>query len=314
VTTPTASAAALIVAAPAKLNLTLRVGPRRTDGYHEIESLIIRCRDLCDELHVWPRTDGRIELECDDPSLPAGESNLVIRAARALERAARPREPLGATIRLRKRIPSGAGLGGGSADAAATLHALDVVWRLGLTPDELERAAVEIGSDVPALVRGGSCVVRGRGERVEPAGVRIEAAALLVLPPIHCATDEVYAAFDALPPPPERPQAALLLARAGPPRWATRAAERIAEGDALMPMLFNDLEPAATAARPRLGALAARLREITGVELRMSGSGSTLFRLFAPGDAGLRAARDVQAEISARIPRLRTMLTQLGRD
>ena len=128
---------------PAKINLTLRVVGKRDDGFHEIESLIARI-DLCDTVHVSPRDDGRLTLECDEPSIPADESNLALKAAAILrDKAAAPQ---GAHMSLKKRIPAGAGLGGGSSNAAATLMLLNEFWNLGLPNSKLATIGTEIGS------------------------------------------------------------------------------------------------------------------------------------------------------------------------
>lgn len=146
--------------AHAKLNLTLEILGRRPDGYHEIAS-VMQTIDLHDDVTARP-ADG-IKVECDNPSL-AGEANLAYRAAEALRRQAGINH--GALITITKRIPVAAGLGGGSADAAAALRALNRMWALGLAPDRLAAIGAAVGSDVPFLVHGGGAHVRGRGEQV----------------------------------------------------------------------------------------------------------------------------------------------------
>ncbi len=153
------------VEAPAKTNLRLRLLGKRADGYHEIETRMVAL-ELADRLRLRRRDDGRVLLRCSDPSLPTGEENLVMRAVRALER--RCGRSFGAEFFLEKRIPHGAGLGGGSSDAAAVLRALDSVEGLGMSSDELASVGAEVGSDVPFFVYGRACDCRGRGEIVEP--------------------------------------------------------------------------------------------------------------------------------------------------
>ena len=150
--------------APAKINLTLRVLSLRADGYHEIESLVAQI-DLCDTVTVTPREDRRLLVDCSDRTIPCDSSNLALRAAHSLAEAHGVRR--GALISLTKRIPSGAGLGGGSSNAAATLKLLNAQWRLGLSHPELAEIGAEIGSDVPLFCHGPLCAIRGRGERVE---------------------------------------------------------------------------------------------------------------------------------------------------
>ena len=216
------SAISEVVAAPAKLNLHLRVGPVREDGFHPLVSWMVTT-SLCDTLTLAARDDGRIELACDDPSLPVDETNLVVRAARALQNiagqgvgttsptgapaatgacgpaGAETAAGLGVSVHLSKRIPAGGGLGGGSSDAAATLVALDRLWRLGLGVSQLATLAAGLGSDVPFFLHAPSAWCRGRGERVTPCPPPAVARhALLILPGISMPTPAVYRAFDAL--------------------------------------------------------------------------------------------------------------------
>ena len=145
----------------AKLNLTLEVIRKREDGYHDLAS-IIQTVQLHDVLEF--SDSETIDFECSDETL-AGDDNLVLQAAETLQKVARVRQ--GAKINLNKRIPVSAGLGGGSADAAATLRGLNRLWNLGLSETELVEIATEVGSDVPFLVCGGTAIVSGRGERLE---------------------------------------------------------------------------------------------------------------------------------------------------
>lgn len=249
---------------PAKINLTLRVLGTRPDGFHEIESLVALV-DLCDELSVTPQEDGRYAFHCDDPTLPADGSNLVLQAARVLARDAGTNH--GADFVLRKRIPAGAGLGGGSSNAALTLQMLNDAWRLGYSPARLAALGAQVGSDVPLFLSGPLCVVRGRGENAEPLPTRLSAWCVLLLPPIHCATPAVYRAFDRLPPPPVRPSLDEVL-------------PALADPERLMTLLWNDLEPAAFEVAPALGDLAVRASELARGPVRLTGSGAALFRLF----------------------------------
>lgn len=153
------------ISAPAKTNLWLRILGKRNDGYHEIETRMVPL-GLADRLRLTWRGDGEIVVRCSDPSLPTGEDNLVARAVRALE--ARTGSRLGLAIDLEKRIPHGAGLGGGSSDAAAVLRALNEMASLGLSVPELAAVGATVGSDVPFFVHDRACDCRGRGEIVEP--------------------------------------------------------------------------------------------------------------------------------------------------
>ena len=266
---------------PAKINLTLWVGPLRDDGFHELESLVAQV-GLYDEVSVAPRDDGRIVLSCDDPSIPTGDSNLVIRAAHALASFARIENPC-AQMGLRKRIPAGAGLGGGSSNAAAALHLLNELWDLDLPAAKLAEIGATIGSDVPLFFSSPLCVMRGRGELIEPRDIKLGAWVVLVLPPVHCSTTAVYAAWDRLPEHPQRPPIDEILSQAGEPGW-------------LMEVLFNDLEPAAFAAYPELSKAHARLQQLAAGPVRMTGSGSAFFRLFAGRAEADGFARRIEAE------------------
>ena len=149
--------------APAKLNLTLDILGKTADGYHELDSVMLSV-DLCDTLTIT-RTEAGLRLDCSDPALCVGEDNLVIRAARAFF-AQTGIEPGGLELSLAKQIPQQAGLAGGSADAAATLHGLNRLYDAGLNDGELAKIGLAIGSDLPFCVRGGIARAGGRGERL----------------------------------------------------------------------------------------------------------------------------------------------------
>jgi len=256
---------------PAKINLTLHVGPLRPDGFHEIESLVARV-GLHDTVSVTFRNDKRLTLSCDDPSIPCDETNLALRAARQLAEAAAVRNR-GAAITLEKRIPTGSGLGGGSSNAATVLMLLNQLWQTGLPAQELAKIGAEIGSDVPLFFRTPLCIVRGRGELVEDVRKTRPGWAVLILPAIHSTTRDVYAAWDRLGSHPGRPSPNDVL-------------EHAASAERLMPHLFNDLESAALAVNPDLAAVSHELGRLLDAPVRMTGSGSTFFRLF---DARQRA-------------------------
>jgi 4-diphosphocytidyl-2-C-methyl-D-erythritol kinase len=183
----------LIAEAPAKINRELRVGPRRPDGFHEIRSRFSSI-DFSDRLEV--EKSDRLELFCSGIPVPCGETNLVARAARAL--ADRLGIEPAARIRLEKRVPAGAGLGGGSADAAVTLLLLSALWGSRLRQEELSDIAAQLGSDVPYFLHGGEADVGGRGERVTPLEDSPPAQFLLWIPPLSISTGQVYAAFERL--------------------------------------------------------------------------------------------------------------------
>ena len=175
--------------APAKINLSLRVLRRRDDGFHEIESLMAPIA-ICDTLDIERRDSGGIEFSCSDPTLPADCTNLVVRAASVF----------GATagidphvrIFLKKETPHGAGLGGGSSDAAATLLALDEIFAIKMPLAELTRIAAEIGSDVPFFLARNAAWCRGRGEIVAPCALPQSLPLLLIKPPFGVPTPWAY--------------------------------------------------------------------------------------------------------------------------
>ncbi|MGI8586792.1 MAG: 4-(cytidine 5'-diphospho)-2-C-methyl-D-erythritol kinase [Chloroflexia bacterium] len=173
--------AAFRLKAPAKINLTLEILGRRSDGYHEISS-VMQTVSLADTLTFAPADEEEIAVECDDPTLAlSAQSNLVWRAARLVQQVRGVRQ--GARVVLHKRIPLAAGLGGGSSDAAQTLLGLDRLWGLGLTGDELQNLASLLGSDVPFFLRGGTVLVDGRGEQITPLRPMSGGVFVLITPP-----------------------------------------------------------------------------------------------------------------------------------
>jgi 4-diphosphocytidyl-2-C-methyl-D-erythritol kinase len=251
----------LTVWAPAKINLNLLVGPRREDGYHPLDSLICQVT-LYDRLDLTVTRDGTISLHCHGADCGPDDRNLAVRAARAL--AGLPAAAgFGVSIRLSKSIPAGAGLGGGSSDAAAVLEGLNRLWRLGLPQAQLASIGASLGSDVP-LFLGPTCArMTGRGEIIQPAAVH-GFVCVLILPPCACPTAAVYQAFDRQPTPmPRQLEPELLL---GPPsRWRG--------------LLVNQLGPAARAVSPQLAELWDSLSSRSDVPILLTGSGSALFAL-----------------------------------
>ncbi len=261
----------LTLEAPAKLNLRLLVGPRGPDGYHPLETLMVALDGLSDTVEV--RAAPARAVIC--PGIE-GPANLAWRALDELEREAG--RPLPLEVRIVKRIPAQAGLGGGSSDAAAVLRGADRLHGLGLGTERLEAVAARVGSDVPFFVRGGAQWARGRGELLEPAPPP-RFAALLAMPGYGLSTAAVYAAFDRLPAPPP-----------GDGRPAPDALP------ALAAWVHNDLWPAALALRPALGAVARALRAAGAETVLLCGSGSAVAGLF-PSEAEAERARPALAGI-----------------
>jgi 4-diphosphocytidyl-2-C-methyl-D-erythritol kinase len=263
------------LAAPAKLNLSLLVGPRRADGYHPLRTLMVTLDGLADTVTVTA-SDSR-QVSC--PGIE-GRDNLAWSALDALE--AEVGRPLPADVVIDKRIPAQAGLGGGSSDAAAALVGADRVHGLGLGSERLERVAARVGSDVPFFIRGGAQWAEGRGERLRPATVPAFAA-VLVKPDAGLSTAEVYRAFDRLAPPLEAlDDAAELVAR-----WRNDPYRE------LVAQSRNDLWAAALALAPGLAATARALTVAGADAVLLCGSGSCL--------AGLFPTRPVAAAAAARL-------------
>lgn len=179
--------------APAKINLSLRVLDRRADGFHEIETLMVPL-DLADELEVTLDTEaepGGIVLGCSDPSLPTGDGNLAYRAAALFRNRFGGAMP-GVRIQLTKRVPHGAGLGGGSSDAATVLFALNALCQAGLSTADLAALAAGLGSDVPFFVYRSAAMCRGRGEQVTPVDFAPRLPLLLIKPLFSIPTPWAY--------------------------------------------------------------------------------------------------------------------------
>ena len=247
---------------------------RRADGFHDLDALTVSVSEPHDELTVALGGDGAVVGSRSGPAadgVTAGPDNLAVRAARALlPSATAMSRRQGVRIALRKEIPAGAGLGGGSADAAAVLVALDRLLELGLPTDELAAIGATLGSDVPFCVRGGGAArMRGRGERIDAATVpRLHV--LVAVPPFAIATPAVYRAWDEL---------------GGP------VSTRVVPGPAGLGPLANDLEPAAERVEPRLGEFRAQLERAAGAPAILAGSGSACAVLYE--DLGRAvAARD----------------------
>jgi len=180
----------LTVKSFAKINLGLEVRGRRPDGYHEILTLF-QTVSFCDILTFRTLSEPGIRLTGDDPGVPWDETNLIHRAARLFNRTTGART--GAAVDVRKHVPAGKGLGGGSANAAVTLWALNELRQTGLDRRALQALGRELGADVPYFLEGGLCLGRGRGDELDPLPDLPETAVLIVLPPFPISTAEIYA-------------------------------------------------------------------------------------------------------------------------
>ncbi|MEB3242752.1 MAG: 4-(cytidine 5'-diphospho)-2-C-methyl-D-erythritol kinase [Cyanobacteriota bacterium] len=286
------------VLAPAKINLHLEVLGLRSDGFHEL-AMLMQSLDLADQLHLRDADDGRLQLRCSRSDLSTGADNLVLRAAELL-RAQAGQPQRGAEIHLEKRIPIGAGLAGGSSDAAATLVGLDALWQLHTPAAALAELAAELGSDVPFCLLGGSQFCFGRGERLEPALAVPPPFGVVLLkhPDVSVSTPWAYgrckewradfylsqeADFE------QRRQAL----RRGPLLAALR-------GEAPLPPLRNDLQTVVAPEVPSVTqALQLLRRTPEALAVAMSGSGPTVFALFATAAAADLALAGLADELAA---------------
>lgn len=263
----------LTLQAPAKVNLTLLVSARRGDGYHDV-STVMQTVDLCDTLTLTGEGRG-LTLTCTDPAVPADDSNLVLRAARLFfAEAGLPVPDL--HFRLEKRIPSQAGLGGGSSNAASALLALRTLYAPALSDEKLECMAARLGSDVPFFIRGGTMHCTGRGERIAPLPPLTAGWFVIVKPPEGFSTPAMYRRLDELPPEPARPDGMTAALESGDIRAVAAA-------------LYNSFEravPPDSAVR----AIENALRVHGALAAMLSGSGSAVFGLFDREDTAHAAA------------------------
>lgn len=248
----------------AKVNLTLTVGARRDDGYHEV-STVMQTVDLCDTLCLTAG-EGGLSMTCTDPAIPADESNLVLRAARLFfAETGRPVPDL--RFELEKHIPSQAGLGGGSSNAAAVLLALRLFRAPGMPDEMLERMGAKLGSDVPFFIRGGTALATGRGEKLEALPKMPQCWLVIVKPEESHSTAAMYAAIDSAE------------SRSGSD--SRIVLEGLNSGDLakIAAGLSNDFQqvlPEGSA----IPAIVETLRQQGALNAQMTGSGSAVFGLF----------------------------------
>lgn len=267
----------LRVRALAKINWTLDVIGKREDGYHELD-MLLQSVALHDRLIIAPA--ARISLEMRGwPWIRVDEKNLVLRAARALSEAAGGER--GARMTLEKRIPVGAGMGGGSADAAAALVGLNALWKLGLSDAELERIGAALGADVPFCVRGGLQRARGIGERLHPLDA-VRVCWLVVAQPCRgLSTKDVFGGL----------RVDRIDASSRPDNDAAMSALQAGDLPALASAMGNALQPVATSLRPAIAECVERIGRTGALAVQMTGSGSAVFGVYASARAA-RAALD----------------------
>lgn len=281
------------VRAHAKLNLTLRVLGTRPDGYHELRTTF-QTLALHDTLTVVA-APGPFEIECDDAACPRDRSNLVWAAAERLWRTVGRRGAVsGVRIRIEKRIPMQAGLGGGSSDAAAALRALALAWGATGAAAELRAIGRELGADVPFFFEGGTALGLERGDLIFPLADGGPFWVVLVLPSFGVSTKDAYAWWDAAAPP-----AATRVRR-------SRPVNPVPGLHAPSSDVVNDLERPVVAHHPEIGRLVAGVRRAGAAYAAMSGSGSAVFGLFGTEQHALAAAATMRAS-GLRVLATRTM-------
>jgi 4-diphosphocytidyl-2-C-methyl-D-erythritol kinase len=276
----------VIVQAPAKLNLFFEIIAKRSDGYHEIETLMCPIT-IFDTIRFSQESSGNIEFQCElslgfsslssteSGKIPVDNNNLAVRAVELLRQHAGIRA--GAKLELIKRIPTAAGLGGGSSDAAAALLAANLAWGLNWPLNELVRLAAELGSDVPFFLARGPAICRGRGEQVEPVDALGTLHFVVVRPPTGLATEAVYRVCR----PAERPLSVMPLIH------VLQQGDKNEAGR----MLFNRLLPTALMLSPWIETLRGEFDRLDCLGHGMSGSGSSYFGLCRHARHARRIAR-----------------------
>lgn len=260
----------------AKINLTLEVGARRADGYHELRS-VVQTVGLWDTLEL-ERTEGEVALSCNWAGLES-EQNLCVRAAHRLREICGVRA--GCRITLTKTIPTGAGLGGGSGNAAATLVGLAHLWKLAVEHDTLHALAKSLGADVPLFLVGGSLLMEGIGERITPLGEGPRWHSVIIKPRVSVSTTWAYERLEGTK-------------RVAPADHDTMiAALRAGDLHACAQVLRNDMEEAVLVEYSDVDRAKQALREAGARGALMSGSGSAVFGLFASAEEAQQAASKI---------------------
>lgn len=257
--------ASLRLLAPAKINLSLDVLGRRDDGYHTVE-MVMQTIGLCDSINLETRSDGQIQVHCVHPFVPAGEENLAYKTANLL-RSLSGNPSLGATITIVKNIPVAAGLGGGSADAAAVLKGLNLLWNLNLSNHQLAQAGLKLGADIPFCLMGGTALAGGIGEELTRLPPAPKLWVVLLKPNAGVSTAEVYKKYDN----------AAVQRRPDTSRLVAALAAGSLEGIATA--MANVLESVTFPRLPVLRHLKQKAMEFGALAALMSGSGPTIFAL-----------------------------------
>ncbi|MBR2271985.1 MAG: 4-(cytidine 5'-diphospho)-2-C-methyl-D-erythritol kinase [Fibrobacter sp.] len=269
--------------APAKINLFLDVIRKREDGYHDLGTLF-QTIDAGDTVSAELRLDGNITLCYNEPQNYPLESDLVYKAAKLLQQESGTTH--GADIYLKKIMPLGAGLGGGSADAAATLRLLNQLWKLKFKPEKLEEIGAKLGADVPFLVRGGSAFAEGIGEKltfIKPLQLSDNQYLLVATPLDSVPTKDAYAGVP----------------KSGPDRWETYKTKCMRSGkaasiDFALANTFNAFEESVFPKHPLVEEMKDEFKRLGATSVLMSGSGASVFGVFATREQAKAAAEELK--------------------
>ena len=275
------------IRAPAKINLRLRIVGKRADGYHELDTImvpvslydIIEIRQIRRITSLQTAIPALIEIRCNHPEVPSGRENIVHRAAELLMRTSKIRQPV--VIHIQKNIPVGAGLGGGSSDAAAVLIGLNRIWKLRLSVRQLERLALQLGADVPFFIRAKPARARGIGEKLRLLPKARRRWLVLIYPGFPVATAWVYRNLS------------LKLTKVG---VNTSIATPLESLDKLDKLLINDLEQVTVRRYPEIDRAKSLLFQAGAAGVLMSGSGSSVFGVFKSKRSAAQAFRQMRHE------------------
>lgn len=291
--------------APAKVNLYLEIIGDRSDGYHEL-AMILQSITLADQIELRANGTEQIRIYCDDPDVPVDATNLAYRAAALMAQKfpAASSQLGGVDISIQKNIPMGAGLAGGSADAAAVLVGMDLMWNLGLTHSEIRELAALLGSDIPFCVAGGTAIATGRGEQLSPlVGLDNLYLVLAKYRSISVSTPWAYKTYR------QQFGHSYESESEGQSKGQSGRRQRVHSGeivqaigqkesDRIGQLLHNDLEKVVLPAYPKVAQLRQTLEQLNPLGVLMSGSGSTVFAL---ADSEADAER-MHQQLRSRIP------------
>ncbi len=277
------------IRAPAKINLGLRVVGKRADGYHLLDTIMVAV-SLYDEIDIRkirtasknPASDELIKISCDHPDVPPAEENIVYRAAQLILKKSRRAQPI--SIRIKKNIPMGAGLGGGSSDAAATLVGLNRLFKLRLSLAMLKKMALSLGADVPFFIQARPARAQGIGERLRALRGLPRFWSVIIYPGFPVSTAWVYGNLGA---------------KLTKPIVNTSITPSLKSLDGLTRRLENDLEGVTLKRYPKIGLLKQKLLHAGALRVLMSGSGSSVFGIFVSKHSAAKAYRRLRQEEGA---------------